>query len=158
MPSPHPQAFVLLPQPPATPAPVSLPQLWRVLVDAVRALRAPDKAASERAALDGLSAHLLKDIGASESLVADAAVSPRAFTLLPATPVAGISVLYASEQGVERVYIDGKSRELGAASLLAPIQNITGMTATDLNGDGAVDVAVAARGNLHILRATLEAL
>lgn len=92
------------------------------------------------------------------TLVADAAVSAQAFTVLPATPVTGVSLVYASERGVERVYIDGTSRELGLPTLLAPVSGVTGMTSTDLDGDGAIDVVLAARGNLHVLRATLEAL
>lgn len=92
------------------------------------------------------------------TLVADAEVSPQAFAVLPATPVAALSLVYASERGVERVYVDASSRELGPPSLLAPVLGVTGMTATDLNGDGAVDLVLAARGNLHVLQATLEAL
>jgi hypothetical protein len=85
-------------------------------------------------------------------------LSPQAFAVLPATPLAGVSLVYATAAGVERVYIDARSRELGAPTLLAPVLDVTGMTATDVNGDGATDVALAARGNLHVLRATLEAL
>lgn len=92
------------------------------------------------------------------TLVADAAANAQAFTVLPATPGAGISVVYATALGVERVHVDAASRELGTPSQLAPLLGVTGMTAADLNGDGAVDVALAARGNLHVLRAILEAL
>jgi hypothetical protein len=92
------------------------------------------------------------------TLVADAAVSAQAFTVLPATPVGGVSLVYATAVGVERVHIDASSRELGVPSLLAPVVDVTGLTATDLNGDGAIDLVLAARGNLHVLRATLEAL
>lgn len=92
------------------------------------------------------------------TLVADATVSARAFAVLPPTPALGVSLVYATRDGVERVSLGEDPRALGSPSLLAPVRDITGITAADLNGDGAVDLALAARGNLNILRAALEAL
>jgi uncharacterized protein YjiS (DUF1127 family) len=75
MPSPYPRSFVLLPQSPAT----SLPgQIWRVILAAVRTLRAGRAAAGHDArevrALSDLDERMLKDIGASEWHAANAAM------------------------------------------------------------------------------------
>ena len=70
-----------MPVPHATRAAASLGHLWRALVNSVRALRigtgAPDRNALEREALAGLDERMLKDIGASEWLVANTATRAR---------------------------------------------------------------------------------
>jgi hypothetical protein len=92
------------------------------------------------------------------TLLTGSTVSAQAFAMLPSTSVSGVSFAYATGQGVELVSIDENAREIGPVRPLAPLEGITGMTAADLNGDGAVDLALAAHGNLHVLKAILEAL
>jgi FG-GAP-like repeat len=92
------------------------------------------------------------------SIISDRAASPQAFALLPANAARGTSVAYATPLGLEQVGIDGATRALGEPVPLFPLAGCTGMTAADLNGDGAVDLVAAARGNLHVLEAGLESL
>jgi hypothetical protein len=76
-----PAAHPAMPVPLATRAAASLGHVWRALVDAARALRvgigAPDRNVLEREALAGLDERMLKDIGASEWLVAATATRAR---------------------------------------------------------------------------------
>ncbi len=52
----------------------------------------------------------------------------------------------------------GAPRQLDARQELLPLDGCTGMTAADLDGDGAADLVLARRGNLNVLKATLESL
>ena len=76
--TPHPHAFVLLSRPPTARATTALGHLWRVLVDALRTLRAEqrpaDQKTGERGGLADLDERMLRDIGASEWHAADAAM------------------------------------------------------------------------------------
>jgi hypothetical protein len=96
--------------------------------------------------------------GERRTLVTAPAVSAQAFAVLPSTSVSGVSVAYATEQGVELASLGENARELEGVRFLAPLSGITGMSAADLDGDGAVDLALAANGNLNVLKAILEAL
>jgi len=91
------------------------------------------------------------------SIIADRAVSPRAFALLNDSVERGTSVVYATLAGLERVALRA-TRDLGTPEPLAPLEGCTGLTAADVDGDGAVDLVAAARGNLHVLKAGLETL
>ena len=70
-----------MPVPVVTRGAASMRHVWRALVDAARALHvatgAPDRNVLERDALAGLDERMLKDIGASEWLVANAATRAR---------------------------------------------------------------------------------
>ena len=90
------------------------------------------------------------------SLIADGAVSPRAFALLPATSLRPTSVAYATSDVIDLVPLAG--REPGTPRVIAEIPAADALTAADVNGDGAVDLVAAAQGNLNVLRATLEGL
>jgi len=83
-------------------------------------------------------------------------VSPLAFALLPGSPARGTSLALATPTGVELRAIDLASLALGEPETLLDVQGATGVTAGDLNGDGAFDLAAAVDGNLMILGATLE--
>ena len=76
-----PAAHPAMPVPRATRMATSLGHVWRAVVDATRALLAgtgsPDRNVLEREALAGLDERMLKDIGASEWLVASAATRAR---------------------------------------------------------------------------------
>ena len=72
---------IFLPRPHATRAAVALGYIWRALIGAAgalrRATRTPEGNALERETLEGLSEHMLKDIGAQAWLVANAATRAR---------------------------------------------------------------------------------
>jgi hypothetical protein len=92
------------------------------------------------------------------TVIAGRAVSPQAFAVLPATTVRGLSVAYATALGLELVPFDVATRALGEVVFLLELPGCTGLSAPDLNGDGARDLVAAARGNLTVLEAALEAL
>jgi hypothetical protein len=92
------------------------------------------------------------------SIISDRAAAPQAFAILPPNAVRSTTVAYATAIGLELVGIDPATRELGAPVPLIPLAGCTGMTADDVNGDGVVDLVAAARGNLNVLAAELEAL
>ena len=69
---PNLQQTLLLSPPAAARATAAFDRLGRTLRAALRAMRPTSREAQERAALRGLSAHVLADIGASPWLVADA--------------------------------------------------------------------------------------
>ena len=73
---PLPNTFTLAAQPPTTGPAVSLAQLWRVLVDAVRARRSRRAASGHDAGgtLADLDERMLNDIGASQWHAANAAM------------------------------------------------------------------------------------
>lgn len=92
------------------------------------------------------------------SIIADGAASPQAFAVLPANAARRTSVAYATPLGLERVTIDAATGAVGEPLPLLPLEGCTGLSAADLNGDGAIDLVAAARGNLHVFEASLEAL
>lgn len=94
---------------------------------------------------------------ADRSVIADRPLSPRAFALVDDSRARGTSMVYATPSGLERVAITA-TRALGPPELLVPLEGCTGLTAADVDGDGATDLIAAARGNLHVLRAGLETL
>jgi hypothetical protein len=91
------------------------------------------------------------------SVIGDRAVSPQAFALLSSTSVRSTTMVYATQAGLERVAIT-PTRALGTPEPVAELVGCTGLTAADVDGDGAADLVAAARGNLHVLRADLERL
>jgi hypothetical protein len=90
----------------------------------------------------------------ARSLVADRFVSPQAFALLPDFGARGTQVVYATPTGLVRAPITA-ARAVGEHQPLLPLEGCTGLTAADVDGDGALDLVAAARGNLHVLRAGL---
>jgi hypothetical protein len=88
------------------------------------------------------------------TVVADRSLSPQAFALLDDAGSRGKLVVYATQAGLERVALTA-TRALGVPEPLVPLEGCTGLTAADVDGDGATDLVAAARGNLHVLRAGL---
>jgi hypothetical protein len=84
--------------------------------------------------------------------------APSAFALLPATPARPFSIAYTNASGVYLVTATADPREFELPQLLVDRTGCTGIVAADLNGDGAVDLAYSADGNLTVLRSSLEAL
>lgn len=84
--------------------------------------------------------------------------APSAFAVLPGTPARPFSVAYTNSSGVNLVTATADPRTFELPRLLVERAGCTGIVAADLNGDGAVDLAFAADGNLVVLRSSLEAL
>lgn len=103
---------------------------------------------------DGAGAYSLE----RRSVIAGRDVSPRAFAVLPATTLRPLSFAYATAFGLELVPLEAATRSPGEVVPVLELPGCTGLTAPDLNGDGAVDLVAAARGNLTVLEAALEAL
>jgi hypothetical protein len=82
--------------------------------------------------------------------------APSAFAVLPATPARPVSVAYTTASGVYLVTATADARTFEPPRLLVDRTGCTGIAAADLNGDGAVDLAYAADGNLIVLRSSLE--
>jgi len=86
-----------------------------------------------------------------------AADSPQQFTVLPATLDRPIGFAYVTSDRAAVVTATDAPRLFGLSRMVAALQSGTGITAADVDGDGIVDLAVAAAGNLRVLRAQLEA-
>jgi VCBS repeat protein len=91
----------------------------------------------------------------SGALVSAAADSPEAFTALEATPLSAFRLAYISETAVRLVSATSFPRALTTPVTLAEITGATGIVAGDIDGDGIVDLAVAAAGDVQIVRAGL---
>jgi len=78
----------------------------------------------------------------------------QAFTVLAPTPSRPFSFAYVTDQAV--LLTSGNKRQFGQQRLLSPLPHASGIVAADVNGDGAMDLALAAEGNLSILLARLK--
>jgi hypothetical protein len=82
--------------------------------------------------------------------------SPQQFTVLPTPPGRPFSFAYVTDRAVVRVTTSADdSRAFAPPEVLADSPGGTGIAAADLNGDGVPDLALAASGNLRILKARL---
>lgn len=81
--------------------------------------------------------------------------SPEQFTVLPASPGRPTAFAYVTERAAVLVATTSTARLLAAPRPLATLQGGTGIVAADLNGDGVVDLALAASGSLMVLKAQL---
>jgi hypothetical protein len=81
--------------------------------------------------------------------------SPQAFTMLPATATAPLSVVYATQRAVVQWRYAG-ARAFAAPVKLADLRDGTGIVAADLDGDGATDLAVADDGDITVLKAQVR--
>jgi hypothetical protein len=92
------------------------------------------------------------------TIIAGRTASPQAFSVLPASTFRGLSLVYATAFGLDLVPLDGATRGVGEVLSLLALPGCTGLTTADVNGDGASDLVAAARGNLNVLEAALDAL
>ncbi|MET0414274.1 MAG: FG-GAP and VCBS repeat-containing protein, partial [Polyangiaceae bacterium] len=89
------------------------------------------------------------------ALVSAAEDSPLAFTTLPFTAQQPFRLAYVTSDAVRLVNASTFPRALGAPTTLAEISGGTSIVAGDVDGDGIVDLAVAAAGDVQIVRAGL---
>jgi hypothetical protein len=93
--------------------------------------------------------HVTTVLGAGE-------LAPGQFTVLPATTSRPLAFAYVTDRAVLRVTATRRgARDFGAPEVLVEIPQGTGIVAADVNGDGVPDLAVAAAGNLRVLKAKL---
>jgi hypothetical protein len=101
--------------------------------------------------------------GAGAFASADAAIvngpedSPEQFTVLPATLDRPLGLAYVTDQAAVLVTATATPRAFGPSRRLAELQHGSGIVAADVDGDGVQDLAIAASGNLSVLKATLAA-
>ena len=88
------------------------------------------------------------------SLIAQGNDAPAGFTLFRSTPGAPLGLAYVTERGVRLVSTDG-ARRFEETALPTELEQGTGITAADVNGDGIVDLVVADAGTVRVLRAEL---
>jgi hypothetical protein len=88
------------------------------------------------------------------SLIAQGNQAPAAFTLLRSTADAPLRLAYVTEQDV-RLVSTSSSRRFEEVRLSTELEQGTGITAADVNGDGIVDLVVADSGTVRVLRAEL---
>jgi hypothetical protein len=81
--------------------------------------------------------------------------SPQAFTFLAPNPPRASGFAYVTD-GAIMLVPGAVRRQFAAPRVLAPIAYGSGITAGDVNGDGVADLAVAASGNLLVLKAGLR--
>jgi hypothetical protein len=83
---------------------------------------------------------------------------PQAFTTIPATAGKRIALAYVNDRTAVLLRPAGgpPSRGFAAPEALASLSAGTGIVAADVNGDGVIDLVVAAGGNLQVMRADLD--
>lgn len=83
--------------------------------------------------------------------------SPEQFTILPATPMRPLGFAYVTDQAawLTSAVAASTPRVFAPPRSLADLQHGSGIVAADVNGDGVLDLAVAASGDLNILEAGL---
>jgi hypothetical protein len=92
------------------------------------------------------------DAGHRTQLAGDA---PRALAVLSATTMHTLQIAYVNAQGLFLIAATQQAREFEPPRLQEAHEGCTGLVAADFNGDAATDLAYAAAGNLHVLKATL---
>jgi hypothetical protein len=94
---------------------------------------------------------------ADVATVSVAGDSPEQFAVLPATPDRPVSLAYVTRGAAKLVSAATASgaRLFGPPRALADLQDGSGIVAVDVNGDGVLDLALAAAGNLSILQGGL---
>ena len=104
---------------------------------------------------DGAGGYSSRDI----TFVSAAGDSPEQFTLIPATKGHPLGFAYVTDQKAVLVTTASTStstpRAFGPPRKLVDLQGGSGIVAADVNGDGVLDLALAASGNLSILQAEL---
>jgi hypothetical protein len=94
------------------------------------------------------------------AVVVSAGESPRSFAVLPALaaamPPRRLSFAYVTKNAARLIEVSSTPREFEGPRTLASLAGGTGIVAADVNGDGVVDIVLAASGKLSVLKAHLE--
>jgi FG-GAP-like repeat len=93
--------------------------------------------------------------GARLASVSPIGDSPQQFTVLPASLDRRLGFAYVTDAAVALVTAAAERRQFDPPHALLPVRHGTGIVAADVNGDGVVDLAVAASDNLLVLEAQL---
>jgi hypothetical protein len=91
----------------------------------------------------------------SSAVINPTSDSPEAFTFLPSGLRRTVSFAYVTQSAIAIVEA-APARQFAAPRVLAPVVRGSGITAADVNGDGAADLVVAASGNLLLMKAELR--
>jgi len=91
----------------------------------------------------------------SSATVASAADSPEAFAVLDRVADRPFGLVYVTDQAAMQVSVVGPHK-FGTPNKLASMEHGTGITTADVNGDGIVDLVLAASGHLTVLKAQLR--
>lgn len=94
----------------------------------------------------------------SRSLVAGPEDPPVAFAPFERTPARDTSFMYVTASHFHQTTRAEDSRDFVETRVPYDLAGCTGMAALDLDGDGVRDLALAASGNLSVLKALLENL
>jgi hypothetical protein len=102
----------------------------------------------------GFSSSALTSIATDEA--------PQAFTVLPALPDGStlttprsIGIAYVTKSSAQLTTVLTGTHDFSAPSLLTDLPGGSGITAGDVDGDGVVDLVLAASGELSVLKAQL---
>jgi FG-GAP repeat len=91
---------------------------------------------------------------ASRTVINNAGDSPEQFTVLPGTPMRGLGFAYVTADAV-LVSAADMPRQFGSPLGLGALRNGSGIVAADVNGDGVLDLVLAASGDLSVMQAEL---
>ncbi|HWA72579.1 MAG TPA: VCBS repeat-containing protein [Polyangiaceae bacterium] len=94
---------------------------------------------------------------AHQTLLSDPQDSPVQFTILPAIPARPLAFAYITRSEVKLVTKGAALRSFDEATSIANLERGGGIVAADVNGDGAVDLAITDSGALSVLKAELQA-
>jgi hypothetical protein len=89
------------------------------------------------------------------TLVSAADDSPEGFAILQSTAQQPFRLAYVTSEAVRLVSASSFPRTLGTPTTLVTVSGGTGVVAGDFDGDGIEDLAVAASGDVQIVRAGL---
>jgi hypothetical protein len=81
--------------------------------------------------------------------------SPEAFTTLARSTQQPFRVVYITDTAVRLVSATTFPRTLASPLTLTEVEGATGIVSGDIDGDGIIDLAIAASGDVRILRAAL---
>jgi len=92
-----------------------------------------------------------------QTRVSDPADSPVQFTIVPPVPARPLAFAYVTRSELKLVTKGAELRSFDDAIFLADLEHGGGIVAVDVNGDGAIDLAITDSGTLGVLKAELKA-
>jgi hypothetical protein len=91
----------------------------------------------------------------ARTVLNNAGDSPEQFTVLPGTPMRALGFAYVTATGAVLVSAADLPRQFGTPLGLGALRNGSGIVAADVNGDGVLDLVLAASGDVSVLQAEL---